>query len=364
MWVISNAVTQDLYHNIYNGEIFQQSQCIWHENTVLDFIRHNLRVLGYQSQSDSNKTWQRGDRRVVVCLVDDFTTCSTDYSTALPYLFDRNTVVITDNFVSVPTQYRVCQLPSSFFGIYRHEPAQTQWQPTRRFNFSVNRLDTKRMLLMLELWSRCQLMPDAATLDYVNFNCWSWGGQNDSESGLRGNFEQQWSYLDDNFREVYESAYHGLLPRMPWRNHKLDHNTSHVSAWVNVVAETYSSDTTVAVSEKIFRALCTPVPWVVYSGRNTVAYLHSLGFDVMRDVIEHRYDSMIENKTAAYGDKMVDFIFEGADAVAAMQSQDFDKLSVRCAQAAQHNQQLLASMQHQWPADFAAWWSNTVQFIV
>jgi hypothetical protein len=103
------------------------------------------------------------------------------------------------------------------------------------------------------------------------------------------------------------------------------------------------------------------VPWMVYCGRHTVAYLNSMGFDTMTDVVQHRYDSMFENKTAAYGDKMVDFLFEGADAVEHM---DVDSVSVRAERAAAANQSVLNRMKSSWPADFAAWWANTINLIV
>jgi hypothetical protein len=353
----------DLYHNIYRGEIFEKSRCIWHENALMDFFRSNLIALGYQSVNDSNKVWRRNGKTVVVCLVDDFSTCTNDYSTALPYWFDSETVVITDNQINAPTQYKLCPLPSSFFGIYWHEPQQIQWCPERRFNFSINRIDVKRMFLFLELWHRCRRMPEASALDYVNFNCWAWDGDNQTPQGLVDNFKRQWELLDSNYHNVYNDTYQDLLKQLPFRNHTLDHETSHVSAWMNVVAETYSSDTTVALSEKIFRTLCLPVPWIVYSGKHTVAYLHSLGFDTLQDLVPHRYDNMIENRTAAYGDKTVDFIFEGVETVSSMKLKNFEELQQRCQRAAVHNQQLLKNMQQQWPQDFAAWWPTVVQSI-
>jgi hypothetical protein len=88
-----------------------------------------------------------------------------------------------------------------------------------------------------------------------------------------------------------------------------------------------------------------------------VARLASLGFDTLADTVTHRYDSMIENRTAAYGDKMVDFLFEATENVQQFQQQD---IANRCAQAAEHNIALLQSMQRQWPADFAAWWSSVL----
>jgi hypothetical protein len=221
-------------------------------------------------------------------------------------------------------------------------------------------MDSKRLLMFLEMQLRSAYMPNTASLDYVNFNCWSWDGDNSTPEGLRANFERQFQHLESQFQEVYNETYASVLNKMPFRNHVLSQEQAHVSAWMNIVMETYSSDTTVALSEKIFRALCLPVPWMVYSGRHTVAYLHSLGFDVMHDIVEHRYDNMQENRTAAYGDKMVDFLFEGADAVERMQT---DRPWMRAEQAARLNQARLARMQQEWPTDFAAWWPTVVELI-
>lgn len=352
-----------LYHNIYDGEIFEKSRCIWHENMLMDFFRSTLISLGYTSISESRKVWQRGSKKVVVCLADDFVTCTDDYSTPIPYLFDKDTVVITDNKVNVPTQYKVFQLPTSYFGIYNYEPGNLEWKPSRRFNFSVNRLDMKRVLLFLELWHRCMLNPDAATLDYINFNCWDWAGNNDTVEGLQENFSRYWEQLDQRYQKVYKRAFDSLVGQLPFRNHNLSHEESHVSAWINVVMETYSSESVIALSEKSFRAMCLPVPWILYCGKHAISYLHSMGFDVMRDVIEHRYDGIIENKTAAFGDKMVDFIFEGADFADKHKDAETSELKARCVQAADHNRQLLKTFAQQWPKDFAAWWPDVVKEI-
>jgi hypothetical protein len=214
-------------------------------------------------------------------------------------------------------------------------------------------MDSKRLLMFLEMQLRSAYMPNTASLDYVNFNCWSWDGDNSTVDGLVENVKRQYEQLEPQYREVYQETYERLLAQMPFRNHELMQEQAHVGAWVNLVMETYSSDTTIALSEKTFRALCLPVPFMLYSGRNTLAYLHSLGFDILQDVIEHRYDSMIENRTAAYGDKMVDFVFEGADAVERMQTQN---LAERCQEAAEQNAFLLHRMRDSWPTDFAQWW--------
>lgn len=343
----------DPYHHIYSGDIFQQSECIWHENNLLDFFRSTLKSLGYTSVSESNKVWRRGDQTVVVCLVDDYTTCSDRYDVTLPYIFDRNTVVITDTHVQTPTQYTVCQLPASFFGIYAHQP-DIKWDPQRRFTLGINRLDAKRMLMFLELSMRSEYL--GTDLDYINFNCWRWGGDNESDSGLTDNFDNQYRELESQYHVVYDATYNRLHDTIPYRNHDMSQEQAHVKSWLNIIMETYSSDNTIALSEKTFRALCLPTPWQVYSGRNTVSYLHSLGFDTMQDIVTHKYDIMIENRTAAYGDKMVDFLFEATENVQALQARDLDTVTSRAQQAAQHNQELLAWMRYNWPRDFARWW--------
>lgn len=353
----------DLYHAIYDGEIFKKSRCIWHENALMDHFRSTLIALGYTPTDLSNKVWQRDSKKVVVCLVDDFSTCSEEYSRKIPYLFDKNTTVITDNHVNCPTQYQVIQLPPSFFGIYSHTPDATEWTPKRRFNFAVNRMDAKRMLMFLELHSLQAKHAVPPNTDYVNFNCWAWDGDNTTETGLQANFTKQFGLLDDLHQEKYKPTFNLMLPKMPYRNHSLDIDQSHLNAWVNLVMETYSSDTTVALSEKIFRALCLPVPWVVYSGKYTVSYLHSLGFDVLDDLVNHRYDDIIENHTTEYGDKMIEYIFEADSAATEMQSKSFAEIKDRCKQAAEHNQRLLSSMQKQWPADFATWLPSVIEKI-
>lgn len=349
----------DLYHQTYQDEIFVKSQCIWHENTLLDFFQHNLSMLGWNQDPENRKFWQRDDRRLVICLVDDIVSCD-QTGRSVPYQFDSNTLVITDNWISVPVCYQVHRLPESFFGIYSHEPQLAQWQPNRRFCFSQRRLDSKRLILFLEMMYRAEMIPDSECLDYVNFNCWAWGGSNDNQQGLQENFQAAYQVLPDSVKELYQETSQRLLPQMPFRNHDLTHEQMYVNAWMNMVVETYSSDTTVALSEKLFRAMCLPVPWMVYGGKHCIAWLRSMGFDVLDDVLEHRYDTMIEQETVAYGDKPCDWIYEGAEAVDRIKQMPFSDIDARCQQAALHNRAKLSSLRQKWPSDFAQWWAKLI----
>jgi hypothetical protein len=342
---------------------------------MMDFFRIQLISLGYTPANDSRKVWCRGDQTVVVCLADDFATCGPmDQILPMAQMFDRKTVVITDNQVNSPTQYQVLQLPHSYFGIYNYVPAISDWSPERRFSFSVNRIDTKRMMLFLELTTRAT-KPDPDPMhkdwpvlldldrDLVNFNCWSWDSSNDSAEALQQNFTNALEYVPDNLKKTYQNTYIEMLPKMPYRNHNKSFEELHSHVWMNMIVETYSGDTVIALSEKLFRALVTPVPWIVYGGRYTVAYLRQMGFDVLDDLAAHNYDYQLERDTGEFGDKMVDFVRNGDESVTAMKKQSFDQIKRRCQQAATHNQKLLAQMQANWPADFANWLPSVIEKI-
>lgn len=365
---------KELYHHIYDGEIFKQSNCIWHENSTMDFMRSQLINLGYEAVSDSRKVWKRGEQTVIVCLVDDIVTCRNPPYTfpPLPDMFPKNTIIITDNYVSCPTPYEVIKLPDSFFGIYNYTPAPLEWQPERRFNFSVNRLDSKRLTLFLELITRSTkpnteifdgpLMIDTDK-DLVNFNCWHWESSNDSVDAFRDSFKKEFPRLSNDVKPIYKKAYDHMLPMMPFRNHQYSMEEAHTRAWLNVVVETYSGFDTVAISEKLFRALVTPVPWIVYGGRFMISWLRKMGFDLLEDIVDHKYDYIEELCNGKYGDKIVDFIQIGNNTVTKMKEMDFVQLQARCKQAAEHNQKLLSNMQQRWPSEFAAWLPGVIEKI-
>jgi hypothetical protein len=219
------------------------------------------------------------------------------------------------------------------------------------------------MLTMLEIALRCEKYPDAETLDFINFNCWSWEGDNSTAEGCNQNFRDAYEKLEPQYKAVYGDTFERIAQTMPFKNHDMSVEQAHLSAYVNMVIETYSSDSSIALSEKIFRALVTPAPWQVYAGRHAVAYLESLGFDTLKDIVNHSYDVMMENKTAAYGDKLVEYIFAGADTFTKLSAMDRTELRHRCLTASRQNQKVLKDMSARWPAEFAAWLPAVIDHI-
>lgn len=358
----------DPYHQIYTGEVFQKTRYIWHENTMMDFFRTQLLCLDYQPLNEGNKVWIRGKKKVVVCLADDIGTCNIDNNFYIPNMFDADTVVITDNFINSPTRYTVCRLPNSYFGVYSYVPNNQDWHPDRRFGFSVNRIDLKRLILLLELVKRHAYPGTTNALDlnsfYINFNCWDWGSSNSSNESFQESFQKFYNMLDLKYHKIYNQAFEQLITMMPLCNYSEDFDNVPTMSWLNAVVETYSSEYIVALSEKIFRALVTPVPWILYAGKYAVSFLEGLGFDVLSDICKsHNYDSLNELNTADWGDKSVEYWNTANIIVNELQNQEFDIIKQRCMTAAKHNQELLDSMKTRWPDDFAAWLPRVIEKI-
>lgn len=336
---------------IHRGQIWT-SRCLDIEQSAFDTISDRLRWLGYHDQYGDRRHWQRHDKKMVLCPVDDIRSQTRGVIKDSPYLFDNHTTVITDNHINCPTMYNIAKLPRSFFGIYHNTP-HGSWQPQRDFCFSVNRLDPTRFKLFCEM-IRCADLDQA----YVNFNCQTDfldraddGTISIDTARLRANFQQEWHDLADACRGRYQAHYHLWEQRMPYKNYTEDHDSIHLLSYCNIVVETYSGDDSVALSEKIFRALTLPVPWTVYSGRHTVAYLESLGFDCLHDLIDHNsYDRLktVENKLEI-------FVRQCLAVVSCVKAGDWNIWQRRCKEAAEHNQSLLSSWRQLWPEDFRDW---------
>jgi len=331
---------------IHGQGIWHKSSCLELENSANDAIRKRLQARDWHTQ-DHGMTWHRDGKQIVLCLVDDIQHCVPTCTADMPYFFGRDTTVITDNQILCPTLYRVLNLPNSFFGIYAHEPDVPDGTD-RQFSFLVNRLDHKRFCILLELSRRMDL-----AAGYVNFNCQKDRIFNPVDldfARLRQNFVDSWHDLDATQQRVYGSVFDRLKDQMPMKNHDLDHDQALMRSACNIVIESYSSDTGIAFSEKIFRALVLPRPWMLYGGRYSVARLESLGFDCLRDIMRHEYDALKESEN-----KIHEFVRVSIQRIQELTHLDPAWLRQRCEQAALHNQQLLWQLRHSWHSDLDAW---------
>ena len=155
--------------------------------------------------------------------------------------------------------------------------------------------------------------------------------------------EQQ--FINANLQQ-YDEIHTASIELLPY-NTVQTHGTLEqciVDSNVSLVVETYISDSHIVFSEKIFRALQWPRPWLVYCSARSVALLKRYGFDVLDEYVDASYDSIAQHHLRLLNilDQLETFINRQYT------EQDYQ----RFAQAALHNQKLLATFAHNWPAKF------------
>jgi len=338
-----------------DGEAYTKSNYLFHEQATMDFFISCLMNLGYKSQDHSGRVWSNTLTEVVVCLTDDAYTFGTDSALPLSPKVHNKTIVITDNsFLGIP-KHSILKVPNSYFGIYSYTPEHQDWNPTRRFNFSVNRFCKQRLLILLELIHQTGSLETVLEQDYVNFNVFNPVKESNTVTEMQSFFSTIWNTVDITNQGQYQQYVETLLNEIPINNHNFTHNQVHVNAWMNVVVETYAGDVNRTVSEKTFRALVTPVPWTLYACRYTVEMLKEMEFDVLDDIVDHSYNKVLQISSQDGIEKIRQFIAASIDTQRKLAEMDFDKLKARCIKAAEHNQKLLAEMRKQWPVDFLAW---------
>lgn len=333
-----------MIQDLHNTGIWK-SNCLAKEKFIVDDLADLMRQTGWKSEPNNLRIWTKGNKKTIICLVDDFRSCSDNYHVDLPYLFDKNTTVITDNCVNCPTVYRVIKLPDSFYGIYYLNESFLDWRPGNLYTFSVNRIDHRRLKLLLELVRRVSLLKGN-----VNFNCRT-SRNDETNEEILNNFTTSWQSLPAEDQEKWISSYELVKTKMPLKNYSYPHEEIFYRSWINIDCETYSGDNSVALSEKIFRLLTTPAPWVCYMGRYAIAYLESLGFDCLSDVIDHNhYDRLkeVEDKTGIY-------VWKALQVSRELRDLGSETVAARCKAAAEHNKNILKNMSDNWDKDYLLW---------
>ena len=347
------------FYKTFSSEIFEKSQCMQHEQNFANFFSSILSMLGYVTYDSTRRIWQRDSKQVIVCFVDDFETSNYNFFKEQSKQMYNKITVITDNHVIDLPQHQVIQLPDSYFGIYAYTPQIQHFIPTRRFNFSINRIDTQRELILLELINQNGNITNLLNTDWINFNCYYESELTKSLNNISNNYQKKflecWDNISDAHGLIYSKYIDKLLIELPISNYKVSFDQAHTLSYINLIVETYAGDTTITLSEKTFRALVTPAPWTLYAAQYSVQYLISLGFDVLNDIIDHNYNNVSQNNSANGIEKIKLYIDASLKLYVNLKRLDQNYLQTRCQAAAKHNQQLLFQMRENWPQDLANW---------
>ena len=258
------------------------------------------------------------------------------------YQDQQKQVLLTSNYI-VPglldsTKYE--QFLTSWYGMYAGNVDITDVVPVKLFNCFINRMDPIRQSWLYQLIRR-----DIFDQGYVSFN------MEISRHIHMGQYPvgtEPLVVFDHQFEQhlkIFQSEHDCIRSQVPYRNFDTENlNQIIMSSKFGIVLETYfDRNESITLSEKIFRHLKLPRPWILFSHQHAVKYLRDIGFDVLDDIVDHSYDS-IEfsiNRQA----KLLDIAKE-------LCKLEFNKqLLDRMNTAAVHNQQLLDTMFGTWQQD-------------
>jgi hypothetical protein len=190
----------------------------------------------------------------------------------------------------------------------------------------MNRVRGDRSLVFYELIRR-QLLDRGL----VSYNC--------NKSELMNQYEQAELY---NYCQEHDVALSCIPYNTVDSNGELEQCI--IDSNISLILETYVSDSHIVFSEKIFRALQLPRPWLLYCSPRSVEYLQYYGFDVLDDYVDHSYDATLQHHQRL--GKIIDQLSAFID------RRYTEKDYMRFNQAAIHNQTLLKQFIIKWPEKF------------
>lgn len=340
--------------DLFDSHAFVASGCLAREAQFVAILDTYLRDRGYQPHDSDAGVYLKGSSRVFLGIVDDVTQGkSMDFYNDL----QSTDVIVTDNHLLRPVSAQVLTLPDSWFGIYAHDAMIMDVMPDRAFSLPVNRIDVNRVAVLLRMD-----MYGHIDNGYVNFNCFE-PGQDPELDHCQQNWQSKCERIQEQHGSKYDAEISALSARMPLKNHDLAFDQSIMRGGLHMVIETYSSDHAISFSEKIFRALCLPRPWVLLASPWAVSRLRQLGFDVMSDIVDHScYDGlrMVDSKLAQFVAVARDHWGEWTDSPSTdiLHYQHWFQHNVlpRAQKAAAHNHAVLQKMR-------ATWWADAIRFL-
>lgn len=223
-------------------------------------------------------------------------------------------LVVTDNIPTRTVYGTVLALWPEYWHVYHYQPVYQNRPASYGYNCFMNRISEDRAQTFQELTNR-GLLPKGL----VSFN------------NLRpGNSTSTGQDLID-----YGKPYNNITDSL---------EQSIIDSNISVVLETYISDDHITFSEKIFRALQLPRPWLLYCSPQAVKYLRLYGFDVLDDYVDHAYDLEILHSSR------LKLIIDQLEMFVDRQYNNNDY--ARFEQSAEHNKNLLLKFAQTWPTKF------------
>ena len=254
--------------------------------------------------------------------------------------FDPNSkakIIITNSILSdrLKENFTIVHTDNSFYGMY-YVPYSTEFgSPSWDYNCLINRMDPIRQSWFYQLIRRNLL-----DQGLVSFNMdVSRHGVDDSMQMFNDQYQQH--------LQIFHNEHKLASTIVPYKNFVDTGDMANIviDSKFSVVLETYfDNNEIVTYSEKIFRCLQLPRPWLLFGPQHSVKHLADMGFDTLADLVDHScYDSIesaIERQTVIL------------DLIEQLSHWDIHQYQKRLTKAAQHNQAVMQDFSNRFWSDF------------
>jgi hypothetical protein len=243
--------------------------------------------------------------------------------------------------VKLPDNVKVFSMGNWWYGFYHIDKAPMERHIERDFCCFMNRIDVLRQNLFYEFYQNNLL-----DRGYVSMNLFfHHPNQPNSLEAGRDRFE----VFHNGFLKSYDHLKDKVQDLVPFKNFQDPKNLVEVviKTKFNIVLESYfERPDSLTFSEKTWRAVQLPRPWLLFHCTGSVQHLRNMGIDVFDDFVDHSYDTI---DTADKAWPRLDHIINQTKQLVDMQITDsmFDVWE----QKAIHNKQIIfdlyqGAMQH------------------
>lgn len=197
--------------------------------------------------------------------------------------------LVTSNYLQPgildPQKYE--QYSESWYGIYAGNVPIKKVEPVKMFNCFMNRICPTRQSWLYQFF-RKKIIDQG----YVSFN------MDISRGIMLKNYTTPLDVFDQYFEQYLQTfapEHTVVRPLVPYCNfnHTDELQDLILKSKYSIVVETYfERNEIITFSEKIFRCLKLPRPWMMLCMKHGVKYLRDIGFDVLDDVVDHSYDNI------------------------------------------------------------------------
>lgn len=259
----------------------------------------------------------------------------------LNYNIPENCVLLTSNHIqpNVLSEHQYQSFPNTWYGIYSGDVPIEDTPPNFDYNCLINRMDVIRQSWFYQLVRRGLF--DRGLISF-NMDISRHISQNRYAKNVTA--MEVFDHQFETQLKIFEKEHHQVRSMVPYRNFDQDLYQVIMNSKFSVILETYfHCNKSITLSEKTFRCLKMPRPWILFAMKGAVKYLRDMGFDVLDDLVDHSYDQ-IEFEI----DRQVALL----DLMEKLVQVDFtEKTFKRCKKAAEHNQALLKQLYARWYDD-------------